>query len=171
VSEHSLLYFIDTNIFIYSVGQDHPVKAHCVAVIQKIRDGKIKAVVSTEIIQEILYRFQAMGELPYGIRLAREVILVSSQILPVTERDLSLAMEILESCPQIETRDSFHYDGAIGWGRSFEDVRVHALLFEEAGIADLMSQGTDSFFDGIGKMFLCWKDTGKIYRQFLEIEI
>jgi len=77
-------YFIDTNIFIYSVGHDHPVKPHCVAVIHKIRDGKIKAVVSTEIIQEILYRLQTMGELPYGIRLAREVILVSSQILPVT---------------------------------------------------------------------------------------
>jgi hypothetical protein len=101
-------YFIDTNIFIYSVGRDHPLKAPCVKVIQNIRDEKIHAVFSTEIIQEILYRYQSIRELPHGIQLAREAVLLSEKIFPVTARDLSLALEILESHPQIETRDAFH---------------------------------------------------------------
>ena len=101
-------YFIDTNIFIYSVGRDHPLKAKCEKVLQSIRDEKIGGILNTEIIQEILYRYQSIQELPLGIRLAREAILLSSRILPVTERDLSLALEILQSHPQIETRDAFH---------------------------------------------------------------
>ncbi len=101
-------YFIDTNIFIYSVGRDHPLKAKCEKVLQSIRDEKIDGILNTEIIQEILYRYQSIKELPLGIRLAREAILLSSRILPVTERDLSLALEILQSHPQIETRDAFH---------------------------------------------------------------
>lgn len=101
-------YFIDTNIFIYSVGRDHPLKPQCVSVIRNIREGKIRAILNTEIIQEILYRYQSIKALPLGIQLAREAILLSARILPVTERDLSLALEILESHPQIETRDAFH---------------------------------------------------------------
>jgi len=101
-------YFIDTNIFIYSVGRDHPLKAKCEKVLQSIRDEKIDGILNTEIIQEILYRYQSIKELSLGIRLAREAILLSSRILPVTERDLSLALEILQSHPQIETRDAFH---------------------------------------------------------------
>src|SRR3989304_4248123 len=101
-------YFIDTNIFIYSVGREHPLKPFCQRVIRDIRDEKISAILNTEIIQEILYRYQSIRELPSGIRLAKEIILLSQKILPVTERDLSLSLEILESYPQIETRDAFH---------------------------------------------------------------
>lgn len=121
-------YFIDTNIFIYSVGRDHPLKSKCASVIQSIRGEEIRAILSTEIIQEILYRYQSIKELPIGIRLAREAILLSAKILPVTEKDLSLALEILESHPQIETRDAFH-----------------AATMTNNGVKEIIS--TDSHFD------------------------
>ena len=101
-------YFIDTNIFIYSVGRDHPLKSNCASAIRRIRDEEIRAILNTEIIQEILYRYQSMKELQLGIRLAREAMALSSKILSVTERDLALAIELLESHPQIDTRDAFH---------------------------------------------------------------
>jgi predicted nucleic acid-binding protein len=101
-------YFIDTNIFIYSVGRDHPQKSNCASAIRRIRDQEIRAILNTEIIQEILYRYQSMKELQLGIRLARDAMALSSKILPVTERDLSLALELLESHPQVDTRDAFH---------------------------------------------------------------
>ena len=101
-------YFIDSNIFIYAVGKDHPLRPGCVAIIQKIRSGKITVVISTEIIQEILYRFQSIKNLPAGIRLSQEAIQLSSIILPVTETDLSRAIDILETSPAIQTRDAFH---------------------------------------------------------------
>jgi len=102
------IYFIDTNIFLYSIGRDHPLKSASVTVIHRIRDGQITAVINTEIVQEILYHFQSIKQLPIGIRLARDVVSISARIFPVEETDLSLAIELLESYPKIQTRDGFH---------------------------------------------------------------
>lgn len=102
------IYFIDTNIFLYSVGRDHPLKPGSVTVIHRIRDGEITAVINTEIIQEILYHFQSIKQLLVGIRLAKDIVSISSRILPVEEIDLSLAIGLLESYPKIQTRDAFH---------------------------------------------------------------
>ena len=56
----------------------------------------------------ILYYFQSIKQLSIGIRLAKDVVSVSARILPVEEIDLSLAIELLESYPKIQTRDAFH---------------------------------------------------------------
>ena len=102
------IYFIDTNIFLYSVGRDHPLKPASVTVIHRIRDDQITAVINTEIIQEILYHFQSIKQLPIGIRLVKEAVSIAARIFPVEEIDLSLAIELLESYPKIQTRDAFH---------------------------------------------------------------
>jgi predicted nucleic acid-binding protein len=102
------IYFIDTNIFLYSVGRDHPLKPASVTAIHRIRDGQITAVINTEIIQEVLYHFQSIKQLSIGIRLAKDVVSISARVLPVEGVDLSLAIELLESYPKIQTRDAFH---------------------------------------------------------------
>ena len=102
------IYFIDTNIFLYSIGRDHPLKSASVNVMHRIRDGKITAVINTEIIQEILYHFQSIKQLSIGVRLAKDAVSISSRILSVEEIDLSLAIELLEAYPKIQTRDAFH---------------------------------------------------------------
>jgi len=102
------IYFIDTNIFLYSMGRDHPLKPASVTALHRIRDGQITAAVNTEIIQEVLYHFQSIKQLPIGIRLAKDVVSLSTRIFPVEELDLSLAIELLESYPKIQTRDAFH---------------------------------------------------------------
>jgi predicted nucleic acid-binding protein len=101
-------FFVDTNVFMSAVGREHPMKAPCVRVIERIRDGGVAAFISTEIIQEILYRFQAMGQLAIGMQLARDARLVSTAVLPVADRDVLVAAEILETIPKIPARDAFH---------------------------------------------------------------
>lgn len=101
-------YFVDTNIFLYSIGRDHPLKPASLNAIHLIRDGRIAAVINTEIIQEILYHFQSIKQLSIGVRLAKDTVSISSRILPVEEMDLSLAIELLETYPKIQTRDAFH---------------------------------------------------------------
>ena len=102
------IYFIDTNIFLYSIGRDHPLKSASVTAIHRIREGQIVAVINTEIIQEILYHFQSIKQLSIGVRLAKDAVSISSRILPVEETDLSLAIQLLEAYPEIQTRDAFH---------------------------------------------------------------
>jgi uncharacterized protein len=101
-------YFIDTNIFIYAKGKDHPLKPVCISWIKRIRENNITAVINTEIIQEILYRFQSIQKTSAGILLSKEAIEVSHLILPVTERDVNRALEIIELHPMVQTRDAFH---------------------------------------------------------------
>ncbi len=101
-------YFVDTNIFLYSVGRDHPLKPASLNAIHLIREGQIAAVINTEIVQEILYHFQSIKQLSVGVRLAKDTVSISSRILPVEEMDLSLAIELLETYPKIQTRDAFH---------------------------------------------------------------
>lgn len=101
-------YFIDTNIFLYSIGRDHPLKPASLNVIHLIREGQIAAVINTEIVQEILYHFQSIKQVSIGVRLARDTVSISSRILPVEEMDLSLAIELLETYSKIQTRDAFH---------------------------------------------------------------
>jgi predicted nucleic acid-binding protein len=102
------IYFIDTNIFLYSVGRDHPLKPASVTAIHRIRDGQIAVVINTEIIQEILYHFQSIKQLPIGIPLAKDAVSIAARIFPVEEIDLSLAIDLWESYPKIQTRDAFH---------------------------------------------------------------
>ena len=102
------IYLIDTNIFLYSIGRDHPLKPGSVTAIHRIRDGQITAVINTEIIQEILYHFQSIKQLSIGVRLAKDAVSISSRILPVEEMDLLLAIELLEAYPKIQARDAFH---------------------------------------------------------------
>jgi predicted nucleic acid-binding protein len=101
-------YFFDTNIFIYAKGKDHPLKAPCVSAIRRVHAKEIAAIISTEIIQELLYRFQCTRNLPGGLALSREAMGICTRILPVTEADLSLALRLLERHPQLRTRDAFH---------------------------------------------------------------
>ena len=102
------VYFIDTNIFLYSVGRDHPLKPAAVRIIHRIRDGQITAVINMEIVQEILYHFQSIRQLSIGVQLAKDATSIAARICPVEEIDLSLAIELLESHPKIQTRDAFH---------------------------------------------------------------
>ena len=121
-------YFIDTNIFIYAKGKDHPLKPACVSMIKRIGESEITAIINTEIIQEILYRYQSIKNLPAGISLAKQAMQMCSLILPVSAADLSLALDILEAHPQIQTRDAFH-----------------AATMINSGIKEILS--TDSHFD------------------------
>ena len=138
------IYFIDTNIFLYSVGREHPLKPGSVAVIHRIRDGEITAVINTEIIQEILYHFQSIKQFLIGIRLAKDAVSISSRILPVQETDLSRAIELLESYPEIQTRDAFHAATMIHNGiNEIVSTDPHFDLIPEIKRVDPMSLSRD----------------------------
>jgi predicted nucleic acid-binding protein len=75
--------------------------------IRRVREKEIKAIISTEIIQEILYRFQSIHNLPGGLLLVREAMGICSRILPATEADVSHALGILDRHPRVQTRVAF----------------------------------------------------------------
>lgn len=125
-------YFLDTNIFMYAAGREHPLKAPCVAVLRRVSREELEALTNTEVLQEILYRYGAIGEFRHGLRLARLAVeQVGGEVLPVTLADMQHAFDLVERHgAKIKARDA-----------------VHAATMLNNGLTRLIS--ADSHFDVI----------------------
>jgi predicted nucleic acid-binding protein len=125
--------FLDVNVFMYAAGAPHPYKESCIRILNDIETGTIAAAINTEILQELLYRYSHIGIPDKGIQLCREILLYPLMILPVTELDLRLAIDLFEvhRAPGIYPRDA-----------------IHAATMQNNGIAKLISADKD--FDSFG---------------------
>ena len=103
-------YFLDVNVPMYAAGKEHPYKAACVYVLTEIANGRLDAVISTEIIQEILYRFGASGQAQVGVQMASNLMNLVPDVLPVTVEDMQTAVALFaEYGPKgLKARDVVH---------------------------------------------------------------
>jgi hypothetical protein len=102
------LYFIDANIIMYAIGKRHPLKEPCRTVLNSIKGGDITVVTNTEVLQEILYRYFAIG-LPWVAKIAYDSTKsICETIFPITLKETDVALEILNSYPAIKSRDAIH---------------------------------------------------------------
>ncbi len=102
--------FLDVNVPMYAAGSEHELKTSCQWVLEEIVAGGINAVVDTEIIQEILYRFGAIRRRDTGARMARHVMTIVPTILSITADDAEKTIELFEaySDEDISARDCIH---------------------------------------------------------------
>lgn len=103
-------YFLDTNVFMYAAGRDHPLKTPCVEVLRQVTREAFEVVINTEVLQEILYCYSAIGELKCGLRLAHLAVdQVGGEVLPVTLTDMQLAFDFMQRYgATIKSRDAVH---------------------------------------------------------------
>jgi len=125
-------YFLDTNIFMYAAGREHPLKGPCVAILRRVAREEVEALTNTEVLQEILYRYRAIGERERGLHLARLAVdQVGGEVLPVTLADMRRAFDLVTRYgTDIMARDA-----------------VHAATMLNNGLTHLIS--ADSHFDSI----------------------
>lgn len=102
--------FLDVNVPMYAAGKAHPYKESCVWVLTEIANGRLDAVISSEIIQEILYRFGAMGQIQVGAQMAHNLMNLVSDVLPVTVEDMQTAVSLFtQYAPHgVKARDVVH---------------------------------------------------------------
>ncbi len=103
-------YFLDTNVFMYAAGREHPLKAPCVAVLRRVAREELDVLTNAEVLQEILYRYGAIGELQRGVHLARLAVdQVAGEVLPVTLADMHRAFDLVDRYgKEITGRDAVH---------------------------------------------------------------
>jgi predicted nucleic acid-binding protein len=125
-------WFLDTNIFMYAAGREHRLKAPCVAVLRRVAREELDVSTNTEVLQEILYRYGAIGELERGLHLARLAVdQVAGEVLPVTLADMRRAFDLVDRYgSEITGRDA-----------------VHAATMLNNGLTHMVS--ADSHFDAI----------------------
>ena len=101
------LHFLDSNIIMYVLGSAHPLKSPCVRTLEKIRTGKIRVCTSTEVLQEILYRYYAIHRKELAHQACELVEAIADPILPVSHHDLIRARNLLQLYP-LPVRDAVH---------------------------------------------------------------
>ncbi|MFA4889751.1 MAG: type II toxin-antitoxin system VapC family toxin [Candidatus Omnitrophota bacterium] len=100
--------FVDTNIFIYASGNPHPHKEPSVGILERIAKNQLKAVINSEVLQEILHRYYAINDRERGFSIFDDCIKIIPIILPITKQDIIKAREILQAYSSLEARDATH---------------------------------------------------------------
>jgi predicted nucleic acid-binding protein len=84
----------------YARGKDHPLKEACARLIISIAEGNpisaMMPVIDTEVFQEVLYRYSAIGKLPVGLSICRNLVTIGIEILPVRSRETDLLIDLAE---------------------------------------------------------------------------
>jgi predicted nucleic acid-binding protein len=100
--------FIDSNIPMYVAGRDHPNREPARRFLDRVRTGEVEGCTSTEVLQEILYRYAALRRLD----LAGDVYDLFVQLCPVvfavTLADTDRARAMLSRSSTVGVRDAMH---------------------------------------------------------------
>ncbi len=100
--------FVDSNVPMYVAGRDHPLREPARRFLERARAGDIEICTSTEVLQEILYRYSALKRRD----LAASVYDLFSQlcpvVLPVTLADTDRAKALVVSHEALSVRDAVH---------------------------------------------------------------
>ncbi len=133
--------FVDSNVPMYVAGRDHPLREPARRFLARVRTGEVEAYTSTEVLQEILYRY-------FGLRradLAHEVYELFVQlcpvVLPVTLADTDRARALVRAVDGLSVRDAVHAGVALNhdipriasFDRGFERVAGLERLPLESG--------------------------------------
>lgn len=100
--------FLDTNVFLYAAGREHPLREPARRVLERFEEGALAANTNVEVVQEILYVLGRRGLLREGLRLARLILALFPEPLPLTRADLADACDLLERHPDLSPRDAVH---------------------------------------------------------------
>ena len=100
--------FIDSNIPMYVAGRDHPLREPARRILDRVQRGELDACTSTEVLQEILFRYWGLKRMDVGQRVYDLFVQICPVVLPVTLADTDRAKEILMSNTAVSARDAVH---------------------------------------------------------------
>jgi len=100
--------FVDSNIPMYVAGRAHPHQAPARRFLEKVRAGTVDACTSTEVLQEILYRYAALQRIDLACSVYELFVTLCAEVLPVTLADTDRARDLLGEVEGISARDAVH---------------------------------------------------------------
>jgi uncharacterized protein len=100
--------FVDTNIFIYASGKDHPNKKPSLQLLERVAQNSLEVSISSEIIQEILHRYRAINRSEEGFKIYELTRTLIETVFPMTVETMDLAKKVLETYDQLAARDAVH---------------------------------------------------------------
>lgn len=123
--------FLDANIFLYAMGTDHAEKQPCIKVLEWVAQGRLAAVTSSEVLQEVLYVRLGRGVRYEALAAVRGLQEIVDAVLPVTGEDVMDACGLLARYPSLDARDAVlaavairnRVSGIVSVDRDFDDIK------------------------------------------------
>jgi predicted nucleic acid-binding protein len=100
--------FIDTAVLMYANGTSHPLREPCRAIMIEVGDGRLEAVTSAEVVQEILHRFMSLRRPEIGIDIARVTMDAFAPVIPITHALMRRVPDLAARYPNLSARDLVH---------------------------------------------------------------
>lgn len=97
--------FVDSNIPMYVAGRDHPLREPARRFLARVRAGEVEACTSTEVLQEILYRYAGLKRLDLARTVYDLFVQLCPVVFPVTLADTDRAKGLLGI---LGARDAIH---------------------------------------------------------------
>lgn len=121
---------LDTNVPMYAAGAAHVYRDACQWIMGQIAHGILLVAIDVEIIQEILYRYGALGRHADAVTMATDLLALVPNVYPVTPADVQTAVAL--------------YQQYAPHGVRSRDV-IHAAVMLNNSISEIIS--ADSHFD------------------------
>ncbi len=100
--------FIDTAVFMYAGGADHPFRTPCRTILRRAAMGELAATTSTEVVQEILHRYLSIRRPQTGLEMATDTLDTFAPVLPITHAVMRRLPPLVTRYPGLSARDLIH---------------------------------------------------------------
>lgn len=120
--------FVDSNIPMYVAGTDHPNRGPSTRFLDRARRDGLDLCTSTEVLQEILYRYSGLGRREMGARVYDLFVALMPEVFDVTLADTDLAKTFLLAHERLSARDAVH--AAVMVNRGVEVIVTYDRGFE-----------------------------------------
>ncbi len=100
--------FIDSNVPMYVAGGAHANREPARRLLDRVRSGKVEGCSSTEVLQEILYRYSSIGRLDMASEVYELFVEICPVILSVTLADTDRARDLVCAGTGVSARDAVH---------------------------------------------------------------
>ncbi len=100
--------FVDTNVFMYAVGRDHPLREEARSFFEDNFERKSQLVTSSEVLQELMHAYlpvKRISTLDAAFTLAESA---TGAVWPVEREDIVFARLLLDRYPELGARDLLH---------------------------------------------------------------
>ena len=122
--------FIDSNIPMYVAGAEHPHRAPARRFLERVRSGAIVGCTSTEVLQEILYRYSALRRMDLMGQVYDLFVQLCPIVFDVTLADTDRARQLLTEHGRLSARDAVHV--AVMTNHDLEWIATYEPGFDEA---------------------------------------
>ena len=100
--------FVDSNIPMYVAGREHPLREPARRFLERMRAGEVEGCSSTEVLQEILYRYVGLRRRDLAAEVYDLFARLCPVIFPVTLADTDRAKDVVKTVSAVSVRDAVH---------------------------------------------------------------